>query len=302
MEPRPADAHPRLPATRPPQPPVPHQPPAPDEPGPAAPPPRPRFSWPRFARSPRGAVGLVLVAAALLLWPFSGWSWIPLAAGVGLLILLRLLRLDKLLRNWDLHLAGLVVVAGLMLSTGPWAWALAGSIGVLIAGLAQLPWWRLAAVGAVLCVISGIGFGVTQFQVLQRAVEQTREVGQEIATQRGASRPDVLLPVMLREIGLGNSAGVCVLLDEAAEQEFVRASGAADCPAAVAAFRKAAGPALSYQNLDADTVQTGNMWVTDGCRTSWAEPPLGGPGLGRLEIRQAPAPGSTYFIAAFRPC
>ena len=283
---------------------MPPQPAPASGPDPATPPPRPRprFSWPRFARSPRGAVGLVLLAAALLLWPFSGWSWIPLAAGIGMLVLLRLLRLDRLLRDWDLHVAGLAVVVALMLSTGPWAWALAGSIGVLLAGLAQLPWWRLAAVGAVLCVISGIGFGVTQFQEQQRAVKQTQEVGQDIATQRGASRPDVLLPVMLREIGLGNATGVCVILDEAAELEFVRASGAVDCPAAVEAFRAVAGPTLHYQNLDAETDQNGDVWVTDGCRTVWAQPSLGGPALGQLEIRQAPPPGRSYFIAAFKPC
>src|ERR687893_726326 len=64
------------------------------------------------------------------------------------LLVLRLMRLDGPLRGWDIPLAGLAVVIGLMLSTSPWAWALAGSIGVLLAGLAQLPWWRLAAGGA----------------------------------------------------------------------------------------------------------------------------------------------------------
>jgi outer membrane protein assembly factor BamB len=47
---------------------------------------------------------VVVVAAALLLWPFSGLSWIPWLAGIGVVVLLRLLRLDKLLRDWDLHL------------------------------------------------------------------------------------------------------------------------------------------------------------------------------------------------------
>ena len=50
-------------------------------------------------------------------------------------------------------------LVGLMLNTGPWDWALAASLGVLLAGLVQLPWWRLAAVGAVLCLLAGVGWG-----------------------------------------------------------------------------------------------------------------------------------------------
>ena len=115
-------------------------------------------------RSARGAAGLAIAAAALLLWPFSGWSWIPWVVGLGVLVVLRFLRLDGLLRGWVWHVGGIVVVAGLMYSTGPWAWALAASIGVLLAGLLQLPWWRLAAVGAVMCAVSGVGFGFSTYQ------------------------------------------------------------------------------------------------------------------------------------------
>src|SRR3712207_6445478 len=99
-----------------------------------------------------------------------------------------------------------------------------------------------------------------------------------------------------------DATAVCGILDVAAEQDFVRASGAPDCRAAVEAFRSAAGAALGYERLDASTVEVGGAWLTDGCRTAWAQPALGGPGLGRLEIRQAPPPGRSYFIAAFRPC
>ena len=94
----------------------------------------PSFPWQRLTRTRRGAAGLAIGSAALLLWPFSGWSWIPWLVGLGVLILLRLLRLDGLLRGWVWHVGGVVVVAGLMYSTGPWAWALAASIGVLVAG------------------------------------------------------------------------------------------------------------------------------------------------------------------------
>src|SRR5687768_13444793 len=85
-----------------------------------APPPQ-RHSWRRLTRSRRGAAGLAIGAAALLLWPFAGWSPWPWLAGVGALVLLRLLRLDGLLRGWVWHVGGLVVVVGLMiLSENPW--------------------------------------------------------------------------------------------------------------------------------------------------------------------------------------
>ena len=93
------------------------------------------FTWQRLTRTRRGAAGLAIGSAALLLWPFAGWSGSRGWSGSGVLVLLRLLRLDGLLRGWVWHLGGLVVVAGLMYSTGPWAWALAASIGVLVAGL-----------------------------------------------------------------------------------------------------------------------------------------------------------------------
>src|SRR3954447_13848804 len=163
MEPPREPGPPWLPEARPAYPPPVPVPPGPAQgngPGTA----RPRFDWRRLTRSPRGAAGLAVLAAALLLWPFAGFSWIPWLIGIAALVVLRLLRLDGPLRGWDIPLAGLAVVIGLMMSTGPWAWALAGSIGVLLAGLAQLPWWRLAAVGAVLCVVSGIGWGLSVHQ------------------------------------------------------------------------------------------------------------------------------------------
>jgi hypothetical protein len=244
----------------------------------------------------------VIVVAALLLWPFAGWSWIPWLAGLGAMVLLRLLRLDKLLRNWDLHLAGLVVVAGLMLSSGPWSWALAASIGVLLAGLAQLPWWRLAAVGAVLCLVSGVGFGITQVQAEQRAAEQQAQASAENFTLVGERTPQRVLPALLEGIGQGDVPAVCGILDDQAERDFVRVSGAPDCRSAVAAFKAAAGAAPKFEDLPATTTQAGASWLTDGCRTVWAKAPLGGPALGRLDIRQSAPPGRSYFIAAFQPC
>src|SRR5690242_4126817 len=43
----------------------------------APPPSRPSFTWQRLTRTRRGAAGLAIGSAALLLWPFAGWSAIP---------------------------------------------------------------------------------------------------------------------------------------------------------------------------------------------------------------------------------
>jgi hypothetical protein len=287
---------PWLPAERPPSPP----PAVPDQP------PEKPSAWSlrlrSLTRSPRGAAGLAIAAAALLLWPFSGWSWIPWLVGLGLLVVLRLLRLDGLLRGWVLHLGGVVVVAGLMYSTGPWAWALAGSIGVLLAGLVRLPKWKLAAVGAVLCVISGVGFGFSTYRDQQELAEQQAEANAQSYSLQGERTPERVLGALLEGIGQEDVPGVCGLLDTPARDAFIKASGAVDCPSAVAAFRAAAGAPPRYENLDATTVKLGAGWATDGCRTAWAAPPLGGPALGRIDIRKAQPPGGTYFIGAFAPC
>lgn len=293
MEPRP-DPPPWLPAVRGA---VPNPPPAADPP----PAPRPAFNWQRLTRSRRGAAGLTIATAALLLWPFSGWSWIPWLIGIGVLVVLRLLRLDGLLRGWVWHLGGVVVVIGLMYSTGPWAWALAASIGVLLAGLLQLPWWRLAAVGAVLCVVSGVGFGISTYRAQQADREQQAVENAQTFGLEGERTPERVLGALLEDIAQNDVPAFCGLLDAPARADVLRVTGAADCPGALSVLRARAS-APSYQDLDATTTQNGTTWLADGCRTAWATPPLGGPTLGRIEVRKSPPPGGTYFISQFEPC
>jgi hypothetical protein len=302
MEPRP-EPPPWLPVTRtPPSPPaVPPAPPAGAAPPPPAPPSRPPFTWQRLTRTRRGAAGLAIGSAALLLWPFTGWSVIPWLIGLGGLLLLRLLRLDGLLRGWVWHVGGLVVLVGLMYSTGPWAWALAASIGVLVAGLLQLPWWRLAAVGVVMCAVSGVGFAFSTYQTqeaqrAQDAVENAQSYGLQ-----GERTPERVVGALLENISQNDVPAFCGLLDVPARDDVVQVTGAADCPGALATLRsRASNP--QYQHLDAPTVQNGAVWLTDACRTAWATPALGGQALGRIEVRKSAPPGGTYFVSRFLPC
>ena len=146
----------------------------------------------------------------------------PLDIGIAALLVLRLMRLDGPLRGWDIPLAGLAVVIGLMLSTSPWAWALAGSIGVLLAGLAQLPWWRLAAVGAVLCVVSGIGFGLSFYQDRAELEQIQTRAGDPMRVQLG-TRPARVLPAVLSAVQQDDADPVCRLLTPQAEAQLLGA-------------------------------------------------------------------------------
>ena len=302
MEPRP-DRPPWLPvAQKPVQQPTRH---ATSDPPPAADPPpptRPAFTWQRLTRSRRGAAGLVIGTAALLLWPFSGWSWIPWLIGIGVLVLLRLLRLDGLLRGWVLHLGGVVVAVGLMYSTGPWAWALAGSIGVLLAGLLQLPWWRLAAAGAVLCVVSGVGFGISTYRTQQQVAAADARVQTELQGQQGAARPQGVLPILLNRIAQNVPGPICNnLLAESARSTFVASTGQLDCEGAVAALASRVTDRGAYASAVAHTTQTATGFEVDACALTWADGRKAGPQLGRLEIGQKSA-GTSYYVEAFTPC
>jgi len=273
------------------------------QPGRPALPPAPQTLWKRLTGTRRGAAGLGIVAAALLLWPFAALSWIPWLAGLATLVLLAVLRLDRLLSGWVWHVGGLVVVAGLMVSTTPWAWALAASIGVLVAGLFRLPAWRLAAVGTVLCLASGVAFTVVGVRSGEQARADNRAANEQTYALAGERTPERVLPALLEGIVQGDATAVCGLLDVPARDAFAAAARAPDCASAVVSFRSSAGATVGdYDELDASTVAAGNTWVTNGCRTVWAGPTLGGPDLGQVVVRRSPPPGGTYFLAGFAPC
>ena len=302
---------PWLPAPRPPAPvdprvspqPVgrPETTPPPDDPGTPRRNSGPGFPWRRILRSPRGAAGLAVLAAALLLWPFAGLSWIPWLVGLGALVVLRLLRLDGLLRGWDLPLAGLVVVAGLMVSTSPWAWALAASIGVLLAGLLRLPWWRLAAVGAVMCVVSGVGFALSTVETVETARRIEARAGDPLRVQLGEARPERVLPAIVQAVELDDADPVCRLLTPPAEAQLLRALGAADCDAAVAELHRRIGPGASTdQRTLPQPVPTGDTWTVDACASPWAA--AAGPALGRITVARTGPAVQRFAVAGFASC
>lgn len=259
-----------------------------------------RIAWRRYVKTVRGAVGLGLLAAALLLWPFTGFSVVPLLVGLGALIVLRLLRFDGLLRGWDVPLAGLVLVVGLMWTTTPWAWALAASVGVLIAGLLQLPAWRLAVVGLVLCVAAGTGYGVSTYRAQQEEVAAYGDVQHASKALQGASRPNGVLPIVLNRIARGVPEQICDnFLTDTAESAFVAASGAPDCAGAVRGLTARVTDPARYAQAQVVPVPAGDGFTVDACRLSWGPTPAG-PQLGHLTI--GPTARNTYVVTAFQPC
>ncbi|NMH98925.1 hypothetical protein [Pseudonocardia acidicola] len=279
--------------------------PPPFEP-PRYPPPlhRPPSAWSRFRlRNWRGAVGLGLAGAAVLLFPFlddPGRWWVPVAAGLGTLILLVVLRLDRLLRGWTWHLAGLALVVGLMFSTGPWAWAMAASIGVLIAGLLRLPAWKLLAVGVVLCAGSGLGYGLSTVRTTEQVEAQQVQTHLQSRGQLGAPRPTAVLPVLLNSIARGDTGAICDnLLAEPAQPSFAASAGQPDCAAAVQALAARVTDPSGYARATAESTSSGDVTTVDACHMTWDAAPAG-PQLGRLTVGRTT--GSTYVVTGFAPC
>jgi hypothetical protein len=173
---------------------------------------------------------------------------------------------------------------------------------VLLAGLVQWPWWRLAAVGAVLCLVAGTGWGVDRYRVAQEKAAQEAQRSQENMSQLGERSPDRVLPALVEGIGQGDVVGVCGLLAEPARNQFATVAGTPDCASAVAHFHSALPRVPPLRGLAAPVAATAGGATVDGCRTVWASRDLGGPTVGVLQIGKAPPPGQTYFISAFAPC
>lgn len=258
--------------------------------------------WRRIVASPRGAAGLAVAAAALLLWPFSGWTVIPWLIGLAVLVVLRLLRLDGLLRGWAPHVAGLAVVVGLMYGTTPWAWALAAAIGVLLVGLVALPRWKVAAVGVVLCLVAGTGLGLSRYRTAQEQTAAEAQANRESQGEQGASRPQGVLPVLLNRVAQNVPGPVCDnLLSAAARDALAAAVGQPDCPAAVAFLSGRVVDRLHYAEGRARSTVVPDGLEVDACSLTWPSGTAAGPQFGRLIVALKPE-GSTYVVTGFTGC
>jgi hypothetical protein len=257
----------------------------------------------------RIAAGLILLVAIGLLWPFAGWSWWPIVAGLGVLVALYVSRLDRLLFGWAPHLAGLVAVVLLAARSDPWAWGLAGGIAVLGAGLVRLPERRLVVVGVALVLVFGAAYGVVHYR---SAAEQHAEQAQAAARQASsvtAIAPELLPRVLARAIATGDGRTTCDLLGAQAGAQLAASVGVPGCAEAVRALGARVSDARAYASPRLPTAalmkQPGvggrpGTATLDGCQVSWSsgEP---GPALGRFTLRQY-QDSDRYLIVGYAPC
>jgi hypothetical protein len=305
---------------------APHDPPryeAPPFEPPRYPPPENRrpSTWARLrARGWRLPIGVGIGGAAVLLIPFflfptfdldeprAQW-WPPFAIGIGALVLLSVLRLDRLLKGWTWHVAGLAFVFALVVETreNPWSWAFAASLAVLLAGLLRLPRWRLAATGAVLCAISVVGFGLRASEVAQQQAEINAQAGEvSRATVGGVPDAQEVLPFLDQSIsGPVPDTRLCRIVNADAGRRLTEATGTADCAAAVRAVfarrAQAGGPApVTVVPRSAPKLTVEPSYVLDGCSTAWAA--AAGPQLGRVQVGWTTPTARRYAITGFQPC
>jgi len=261
-------------------------------------------------RSWKGATGLGIVGAAVLLSVFvavddqARW-WLPLAAGFVVLVLLALLRLDRLLKGWTWHVAGIALLAGLVVETSgnPWAWAAAVSIGVLVAGLLRLPRWQLAALGAVLCVVSFVGYQFRASEVREHQEEVAQQAGNEMREALGVTRPALVLVGLDRGLRDADADAVCRLLDPQPTAQLLKVTGSPSCEAAVALLHgkvPAGTPEPSApRSSGSQTQPPGSIVTLDGCGSIWG---AAVPSLGTVDAIRTQAPRETWRVAALRPC
>ncbi|MFP5069188.1 hypothetical protein ACLFMI_05930 [Pseudonocardia nantongensis] len=271
--------------------------------------PDPWQHWRRLRpRSVRGASGLGILGAAVLLFPFlddpDRW-WVPVGLGFGTLVLLALLRLDRLLNGWAPHVAGLVLVGALVQGTArnPWAWGLATAAGVVVAGLLLLPRWKVLAAGAVLLVLAGIGYTFRSVELDREQARVDAQAGAQMRTELGVDRPQLALVALDSGVVGGNPARVCRLAQDAAIAQLRTATGAATCEDAVAVLhtRVPAGAEVTTPDRRPDPdVPPGGTTTVDACATPWGT--AAGPAMGRVELTRTDAATPTYQVSAFTPC
>lgn len=263
--------------------------------------------WRWSIRSRRIAVGVGIAATVLALLPFTTWSWpllVTWGAGVGVLLLLRLLGLGRALQPWMGHLLGLVVIAGMAQSAGPLTTTFAAGVGVLLTGAARLPsWWWVAAAGVLVCAVSGTGLVIVDYRTADQVAAQQAQASLENRGQLGAARPTALLPALLNEIARGETGLVCsVLIAAPARPAFAAAAGQPDCPAAVRALAAQVRDRSQYAKAQAPGTDAGDVREVDACRMTWrgAPAPLG-PQLGHLTVGRIEG-GATWVVTGFGPC
>lgn len=272
----------------------------------------------RRRRPLRVVVGVAILVAIGLLWPFSDWNWWPIVTGLGVLVLLYVLRLNWLLLGWAPHLAGLVTVVLLLGRTGPWVWGFAAGLALLGYGLVRLPDWRVAAVGLALTAVFGIGYAASQYRTdTQQAQEHAQTRAEQAANMRTTSA-ELIVPSFTNSLAGGDSRTMCDLLGPTASAQFAAAHAAPDCARAVTAMAAQVRDPGAYRSASlpaGSIVKRADGATVDGCRARFPVPGGGsvtagmgaqaaapGPPLGRFELRRASGRADAFLVVGYAPC
>jgi hypothetical protein len=230
------------------------------------------------------------------------------------LVLLYLVRLDRLLFGWAPHLAGLVVVVLMAARSDPWAWGLAAGLAVLGVGFVRLPRRAVVAVGAALVVVFGAGYGITHYrtQAQQQAAQRAQDDRESL--NLSAVQPGYVVPFLASYLAAGDAGTVCPMLVAPSNAQFAAAMRAPDCPSAVRAFAARVSNVGAYRSVRlpaSAVVRSGGTATVDGCQASWpsaggdpfapaAGGPPPGPALGRFQLTRYQ--DDRYLITGYTPC
>jgi hypothetical protein len=263
-------------------------------------------------------VGVAILVAIGLLWPFSDWNWWPIVTGLGVLVLLYLLRVNWVLLGWAPHLAGLVTVTLLLSRTGPWVWGFAAGLGLLGYGLVRLPDWRVVAIGAALTVVFGIGYSISQYRTDAQVAQEQAHTSAQQAANVMATSAELIVPSFTNSLAGGDSRTMCDLLGPTAAAQFAAAHAAPTCAGAVAAMAAQISNPGAYRSASlppGSIVKRPDGATVDACRARWPAAGAGaataamgtqarapGPALGRFELSRFPGRADAFLVSGYAAC
>ncbi|MGI8799374.1 MAG: hypothetical protein ACR2GE_08820 [Pseudonocardia sp.] len=158
----------------------------------------------------------------------------------------------------------------------------------MVAGVLRLPRWQVLAVGSALLLVSGIGYGFTLKQANADQLAQQIQRGDENREQLGGRSVTSLLPGLMYYTARNDPGAVCGVMTDAAEKQFADVVGEPDCAGAVRRLSAQVTDVVRYAEPTRPPIsQTADLWLIDGCRTTWTPPtPEPGPRLGKIEVKQ----------------
>ncbi len=261
------------------------------------------------------AAGLGLLAAAVVLWGFAGFTWRVPAAALGGVVVARLLLLPLFPRRLRAWLGPLVLAATflyLLTQVSGWAWGITLALVGTAVGVVRLPRWRVLAASVAVGVVCAAGLLVSGHESAVQQQLQQAQGDQVDASRELADDPTLLLSSLTTLIVSGDTVGGCFYFSPAAQAQFAASVGARDCPVAISVLHQQVRDPARYQSprLPPEAITRGpggEMATVNACVATWGpafegSPSDGsvGPRLGVLTlVRQH---GNGYLVTRYTGC